>query len=118
MAMSAGVPMHRLEELVRLHRLRTGAREVARLLKMSPNTERQYRVAFAAEELLVGPAKQLPALDVLRAAVEKHLPRPPIPIGQQSAIEAWREPIARLRQKGVGPRAIYERLRMEEPTFD
>ncbi len=34
--------MHRLQELVRLHRMGTGAREVARLLRMSPNTERDY----------------------------------------------------------------------------
>jgi hypothetical protein len=33
------VDMHRLQELVRLHRMGTGAREVARLLKMSPNTD-------------------------------------------------------------------------------
>jgi len=34
------IEMHRLRELVRLHRQGTGAREVARLLGMSPNTER------------------------------------------------------------------------------
>jgi transposase len=109
--------MHRLEELVRLHRLRTGAREVARLLDMSPNTERQYRSALAAEGLLTGLAEQLPALDVLRAAVEKHLPRAAVPVEQQSGIERWREPVKQLRQKGVGPRAIYERLKMEDSTF-
>ena len=32
--------MDRLQELVRLHRMGTGAREVARLLSMSPNTEK------------------------------------------------------------------------------
>lgn len=35
--------MDRLQELVRLHRMGEGAREVARLLGMSPNTEREYR---------------------------------------------------------------------------
>ena len=34
------VEMHRLQALVRLHRMGTGAREVARMLHMSPNTER------------------------------------------------------------------------------
>jgi len=35
--------MDQLQELVRLHRMGTGCREVARLLGISPNTERQYR---------------------------------------------------------------------------
>ena len=43
------VGMHRLQDLVRLHRMGTGAREVARLLGMSPNTERLYREAVGAE---------------------------------------------------------------------
>jgi hypothetical protein len=40
--------MHRLQDLVRLHRLGTGVRLVARRLGMSPNTERTYRHALAA----------------------------------------------------------------------
>ncbi|MFC2172126.1 hypothetical protein ACFLU6_05780 [Acidobacteriota bacterium] len=46
--------MHRLQELVRLHRMKSGCREVARLLKMSPKTERDYRVALEAAGLLQG----------------------------------------------------------------
>jgi len=42
------VEMQRLQELVRLHRMGTGAREVARMLRMSPNTERDYRNALQA----------------------------------------------------------------------
>jgi len=38
--------MHRLQELVRLHRLGTPVREVARLLQMGPGTERRYRHAL------------------------------------------------------------------------
>ena len=63
--------MHRLQELVRLHRMGTGAREVARLLGMSPNTEREYRIALEAEGLLAGAVDDLPALEVLKAAVER-----------------------------------------------
>jgi hypothetical protein len=37
--------MHRLQELVRLHRLGTGAGEAARLPGLGPNTERWYREA-------------------------------------------------------------------------
>lgn len=111
------VQMHRIEEMVRLHRLQTGARETARLLAMSPNTERLYRLALEAEGLLQGAVDQLPPLEVLRAAIEKHLPKAPTPIEQRSSIEAWREPIAALQAKGVTPRAIYERLRMEDTLF-
>lgn len=34
------IDMDRLQELVRLHRMGTGAREAAHLLRMGPNTER------------------------------------------------------------------------------
>ena len=66
--------MDRLIELVRLHRLGSGAREVARLLQMSPNTERAYRNALLAEGLLGGAADDLPTLELLKAAVTRRLP--------------------------------------------
>jgi transposase len=65
------VDMDRLQELVRLHRMGTGAREVARMLRMSPNTEREYRQALEKEGLLDGPAEDIAALEVLKAAVER-----------------------------------------------
>lgn len=74
--------MHRLQELVRLHRLETGAREAARLLGLSPNTERRYREALAAAGLLQGPTEAIPALEELKAAVLKHAP-PAVPRQQQ-----------------------------------
>jgi transposase len=106
--------MHRLEELVRLHRLRTAPREVARLLKMGPSTERQYRGALKAEGLLDGAPDALPPLAALQAAVAKHLPPPALPPQQVSGIEAWLGRIAPLVDKKLGPRAIFERLRVEE----
>jgi hypothetical protein len=39
----------RLQELVRLHRMETGTRRVARMPHMSPNTERNYRKALEAK---------------------------------------------------------------------
>ncbi len=48
------ITMHRLQDLVRLHRLGNGAREVARLLEMSPNTERDYRLSLSEAGLLEG----------------------------------------------------------------
>ena len=66
--------MHQLHELVRLHRLGTGAREVARLLGVSPNTEREYRRAFQTAGLLDGPAEDLPALEALKATLPHTVP--------------------------------------------
>lgn len=108
--------MDRLLELVRLHRMGTGYREVARLLRMGPNTERDCRQALLAEGLLAGPADDLPDLEVLRAAIEKHLPSSRAP-QQESTIEAWATRIAELVAKGLGPRATYDRLFLEDPTF-
>jgi hypothetical protein len=107
--------MHRLQELVRLHRLKTGARERARLLDMSPNTERQYREVLAKAGLLDGAPDALPALEVLRATVQ--VERAPLPAQQVSSLERYREPIAQLMQKGLGPRAIFDRLRLEHADF-
>ena len=50
--MQRRVEMDRLQELVRLHRMGTGGREVARLLGMSPNTERVYRRALETAQML------------------------------------------------------------------
>jgi transposase len=105
--------MDRLQELVRLHRMGTGAREVARLLGMSPNTERSYREALKQAQLLDGSADDIPALEVLRAAVDVKLPvvAPPQMV---STAEALRERIVELAKQGLKARAIYDRLRLEE----
>jgi transposase len=110
------VDMDRLQELVRLHRMGTGAREVARMLRMSPNTEREYRQALEHEGLLDGPAEDIAALEVLRAAVERQLPvvAPPQMV---STVEPLRDRIVELAEKGVKARAIFDRLRLEDPTF-
>jgi len=110
----ARVEMERLQELVRLHRMKTPPREVARLLRMSPNTERQYRKALLGAELLLGPVEQLPELEVLKTAVLRAKPAPAGPPPQAtSSLESWRETIEALLTKRLGPRAIYDRLRLE-----
>jgi transposase len=114
--MQRRVDMDRLQELVRLHRMGSGSREVARLLGMSPNTERMYRLALEAAGLLAGPVADLPSLEVLKAAVEERLPRKPSP-QQTSSLEAWLGRIEELWKKGVGPRAIYDTLRLEDEAF-
>ena len=107
------IAMHRLEELVRLHRLGETTREVARLLGMSPNTERAYREAFTAAGLLDGSVDALPSLAELKAAVLAHRPPAPLPAQQQSVLDPYRPAVAALLDKGLGPRAIYDRLRLE-----
>ena len=109
--------MHRLQELVRLLRLGTGHREVARLLGMSPNTERGYRDALAEARLLAGDADALPELAVLKAAVEAHLPVKPSR-QYMSSVERWREKVAAMVRKGAGPKAIFDRLKLDDKDFD
>lgn len=105
------VEMHRLQELVRLHRQGTGPREVARLLSMSPNTERTYRRALLAAELLKGPPSEVPALEALKAAVLAHQPVKPRPLQQRSSIESWRASIQELMvEYRMRPKAIFHRL--------
>jgi hypothetical protein len=109
--------MHRLQELVRLHRMGTSSRACARLLGLSRNTEREYREALCSAGLWDGPVDALPELDVLRAAVERARPVKPPPPQQQSSIEIYRCVIAPLASQGVGAQAIYDRLRQEHSAF-
>lgn len=109
--------MHRLQELVRLHRMGTQVREIARLLRMSPNTERDYRQMLAAAGLLDGPEQELPSLEVLKAAVEaarRPAGRPP---QERSSIEQWEGRVQELLKLGLTAQPIYDRLRLDEPDF-
>lgn len=105
--------MDRLRELVRLHRMGTSSTETARLLRMSVNTERPYREALEKAGLLRGPVDELPELEVLKAAVAKHLP-PKVKPQQISSIEEWKDKVAVLIAKDVAPQAIYDRLRLDQ----
>jgi transposase len=108
--------MHRLQELVRLFRLGCGAKEVARLLKMSPNTERKYREALVAAGLLAGDVVDLPDLERLQLVVSAALPARPAP-QQVSSVESWADKIIKMVEAGATPTAIFDRLRLEEPDF-
>lgn len=107
------IDMHRLQELVRLHRLETKVREIARILGMSPNTERRYRLALARAGLLDGDPGALPELGALEAAVLKDRGEPPVPSQSASSVEPWRGPIEAMQGRGAGARAIYDALRLE-----
>ncbi len=105
--------MHRLQELVRLHRLGAGtAHEIAASLRMSPNTERKYRTALTAAGLLVGSSDALPSLEELKKAVEAELPAVEPP-QQQSSIAEWQPQVKDLLEKGLTPKAIHDRLRLQ-----
>ena len=104
--------MHQLQELVRLHRAGCGCREVARLVGISPNTERTYRHALEAADLLQGPPDALPPLETLRAALgPKARPQ------EVSSVERWRPVIESRLEAGAGPKAIFDWLRVHEPDF-
>ena len=66
--------MHRLQELIRLHRLGTGSRVMARTLRMGRDTIRTYRRVLAKAGILDGSPDRLPDLDVLTAVVAMALP--------------------------------------------
>ena len=104
--------MHRLQELVRLHREGQKSRDIARLLRMGRNSVLRYQQALKAAALLDGPSDSLPALETLKAAVPAHAPAQEV-----SHLEAWVPTIRALAAKGAGPRSIFDRLRSTEPTF-
>jgi transposase len=106
--------MHRLQELVRLPRLGTPVREVARLLQMSPNTERRYRTCLSQAGLLDGPATETPELESLLSVVEQARPSATErPDHERSTVEPFREVVQELVAKGLLARAIYDRLRLQ-----
>ena len=108
--------MHRLQDLVRLHRQGLRSRTTARLLKMGRNTIARYTQALSAAGLLDGDPSDLPELEVLRAAVEEHAP-PSTPPQQKSSIERWLPIVDAKSGEGVPPTAIFDFLRLEHSDF-
>ena len=107
------VDMHRLQDLVRLHREGRGARKIAQALGMSPNTERRYRHLLSEAGLLEGDPGELPTLEELRAVVGVAEPAQ-----ERSSVEAWEPWIAERLEAGAGPKAIYDWLRTEQEDFE
>ena len=104
------VEAHRLRELVRLRRLGASAREVTRLLGMSPKTERRYREVLQGAGMLEGAPEALPSLAEIRDAVEDAWPRPAPAL---STVEPWRERVQELVDKGLTARAVFDRIRLD-----
>lgn len=108
--------MHRLQDLVRLHRMGLPTREVARYLQMSPNTERKYRIALINEGLLEGGVDALPELGDLKAALMRQYPLN-VSHQQQSSVEVWGDAIREMVALGAEAQAIYDRLRLQNAEF-
>lgn len=108
--------MHSLQELVRLHRMGTGARKIAHALRMSPNTERSYRRALSSSGLLEGAVDDLPTLEALKEAVARELGDSKLP-QHTSTVECWRGRIEAMLENGATPTAIYDTLRLQEESF-
>lgn len=112
------IEMHRLQDLVRLHRLGRRARKIARQLKMSPNTERAYRMALDAAGLLLGDPTKLPEICELKQAVLEQLPLKSAP-QQVSSAQKYDEEIRSALAKGARPKAIWDLLRLKhKDDFD
>ena len=111
------IDMHRLEELVRLHRRGRSARAIARRLKMGRDTARSYLKALEVASLLEGEADRLPSVKEMKAALRAQAPEKGRPRQEQSSVESWREEIERLRKMGAGPTAIYDWLRLHKSSF-
>ena len=108
------VDMHRVQELVRLHRQGLTVRAIARTLKMGRDTARGYLAQLADAGLLEGSPEDLPSLESVREAtrpVEAHSKRS----GPISSVDPWSDTIARLVEKGVRPTAIHDHLRCTLP---
>lgn len=108
--------MHRLQEVVRLHRLGQSRRTIARQLRVGRNTVARYLEALAAAGVLEGSPGELPDPAALRAVVDECLPAKEAP-QQVSSIERWKDEVVRLRESDTGPKAIYDYLTLEEPEF-
>jgi transposase len=108
--------MHRLQEVIRLHRLGRSGRQIARRLRMGRETVRGYLDAFGKAGLLEGVAEDLPECGVLRAVVGEPGGSPP-PSPQTSSVQPWQAKVEKLRLKGAGPTAIHDYLRLHESEY-
>jgi len=86
------------------------------MTELSRTTARRYLRALADSGLLEGPAEALPEESELRAAVDAVLP-PQQPKQQVSSVAGWEPHILQMAEKGVTPKVIYDRLRLQDEDF-
>ncbi len=108
--------MHRLQELIRLHRMGRSQREISDQLRMGRRTIRRYVGAIEAAGILGGSPDALPDAGALRAIITGHFPGRPAP-QQTSSVSDWESVIAKLFERGAGPTAIFDFLRLNEDRF-
>jgi len=108
--------VHKLQELVRLHRAGRAPREICRLLRLSPKTELKYRRALHAAGLLEGVSDALPTLETLRDAVETAHP-PAEPRQVTSTTDPWLTELTQLLEEGANAQAAFDKLSREDPEF-
>jgi transposase len=109
--------MHRLQEVIRLHRLGKSSRRIARQLSMGRDTIRSYIALLSKASLLEGPVDALPELGVLRTLVLDQIASSE-PTAQPSSVERFKDEIVRLRAKCAGPTAIHDHLRINQPDYE
>jgi hypothetical protein len=79
---------------------------------MSPNPERRYHLALEEVKLPQGNPREIPELEILKAAIEKHFPLKEPP-QKTSTMQSWTEDQEELMNKGLTLRAIEDRLRQK-----
>lgn len=104
------VETERLRELVRLHRAGTSGRGIVRALRMGSNTVRQYAGVLDSAGLLRGGTAELPAPATIHAAVVAALGPEGGSARAGSRFASERDRIEPLLAKGLGARAIFDRL--------
>lgn len=108
--------MHRVQEVIRLHRMGVSDRKISRLVKIGRNTLRQYRHVLEETGLWDGEPEDLPEREALALVTAKvFLGRDPAPL--VSSVEEWAEDIETMLGRGAGPRSIYDALRLQDPSF-
>ncbi|MBX3472707.1 MAG: IS21 family transposase [Planctomycetes bacterium] len=108
------VETDRLRELVRLRRTGASKRTIARALRMGSNTVRRYARVLDAAGLLDGPPAELPAAGQIHAAVVAALGPEGGHPRAASRFAPRREEVETLLAKGLGGRAIFDRLRLSD----
>lgn len=111
--------MHRLVEVVRLHREGTSARKIARLMRMGRDTIRGYLSKLAEADLLEGAAEDLPDAGVIAEAIglANACQDTNCEESVNSTADRWRASILAFVKKGVGPTAIHDHLRLHDPDY-
>lgn len=109
------IGMHRLQDLIRLHRMGLNTRDCASSLQMSPNTERVYRHIFERAGLWDGSPEDLPTVPLLQEVVLRE--RPFTVSLPSEALASYSKAILQMAEQGATPRAIFDALKRAHDDF-